>query len=76
MDGATIVEQLIQLAEHCQWTTQKSQHISFYHRALQEHLYLTLLKVEPLLDLTTLTRLFKNKDRNKGASVCSRALIC
>ena len=74
-DGVTIVEQLIQLGEHCQWTIQKSEHIWFYHRALQEHLYLTLLRVEPLFDLTTLTRLFENKERNKGAGVCSSALM-
>jgi len=74
-DGVILVEQLVRLGEQCQWTTQKSEHIWFYDRALQEHLYLTLLQVEPLFDQATLTRLFENKDRNKGAGVCSRALM-
>jgi len=42
---------------------------------LQEHLFLTLLQVEPLFDLKALTSLFENKDRNKGAGVCSTALM-
>lgn len=74
-DGVTIVEQFLQLGERCQWTTQKSDHIWFYQRALQEHVYHTLLRVEPLFDLTMLTRLFKNKDRNQSAGVCSHALM-
>jgi len=33
------------------------------------------LQVEQLFDPATLTRLFENKNRNKGAGVCSRALM-
>ena len=74
-DGVTLVEQLIELGEYCHWTTQKSEHVWFYERALQEHLYKTLLQVEPLFDMATLTNLFENTDRNKGARICSCALM-
>ena len=69
------MEQLIQLGERCQWITQKFEHLWFYERALEEHFFFTLLRVEPLFDLTTLTRLFRNENRNKGAGVCSCALM-
>jgi hypothetical protein len=74
-NGLTLVEQLIQLGERCQWITQKFEHLWFYERALEEHFLFTLLRVDPLFDITELTRLFKDKNRNKGAGVCSRALM-
>jgi hypothetical protein len=74
-DGLTLVEQLIQLGERCQWITQKFEHLWFYERTLDEHFFFTLLRVEPLFDLTTLTSLFRNENRNKGAGVCSSMLM-
>jgi hypothetical protein len=72
-EGPTIVERLIQLAEHCQWVTQKSQHLWFYERALVESFWLTVMQVEPLFDLQRLISLFKNDVR--GAGFCSRSMI-
>ena len=74
-DGPTIVEKLIQLAELCHWVTQKSQHLWFYRRALDESFFLNLLQVEVLFDLTELTSIFKNDVRQTGAGFCSRALM-
>ena len=45
-DGLTLVEQLIQLGERCQWTTQKFEHLWFYERALEEDFFFTLLRVD------------------------------
>lgn len=72
-DGLTIVEQLTQLAERCQWVTQKSQHLWFYDRALTESFWLTVLQVEPLFDLRQPINVFQNDV--PGAGVCSRAMI-
>jgi hypothetical protein len=74
-DGLTLVEQLIQLGERCQWTTQKFEHLWFYQQALKEHFFLTLLSIEPLFDISKLTRIFKDQNRNRGAGVCSGALM-
>jgi hypothetical protein len=74
-DGPTLVEQLIQFGERCQWTTQKFEHVWFYEQALKEHFFFTLLCIEPLFDVSELTRIFKDQNRNRGAGVCSRALM-
>ena len=74
-DGLTLVEQLIQLGERCQWITQKFEHLWFYERALEEHFFFTLLRVEPLFDIAELTSLFKNKNRNNGAGICSHVVM-
>jgi hypothetical protein len=74
-DGLTIVEQLVQLGERCHWVTQKSEHLWFYRRALDEYLTSTLLIVEPLFDIYKLTQVFQNQHRNDGAGVCSSALL-
>lgn len=42
---------------------------------MEEHFFFTLLRVEPLFDLATLTSLFRNENRNKGAGGCSRVLM-
>jgi hypothetical protein len=74
-EGLTIVEQLIQLGELCQWVTQKTEHLWFYRRAMDEQFFLDLLKAEPLFDTPQLVSIFQNEDRNKGAGVCSRSLM-
>jgi hypothetical protein len=74
-DGLTIVERLIQLGERCHRVTQKSEHLWFYGRALDEHLISTLLIVEPLFDVDKLTHVFHNRYRNDGAGVCSSAFL-
>ena len=74
-DGLMVVEQLIHFGEHCQWVTQKSEHLWFYQRGLDEHFFLTLLEVEPLFDLPELFRIFRNDDRNEGAGLCSSSLM-
>jgi len=58
-NGPTLVEQLMQLGERCQWITQKHEAIKGYLRALDEHLLLTLLEVEQLFDLRYLKHLFE-----------------
>jgi len=74
-DGLTIIERLIQLGESCHWFTQKSEHLWFYQRGLDESFSLTLLQAEPLLNIDELTNIFQNEDRNKGAGFCSRSLM-
>ena len=74
-NGTTIVECLLQLAEEVQWLTQKSEHLWFYQRALDEHYIHKLLQVGPLFDHDTLIRIFKNSNRNEGAGFCSRTLM-
>ena len=73
--GLTAVERLIQLEESCHWGTQKSGHLYFYRRALDECFFLTLLHVEPLFDLHQLASIFQNQDRNKGWGFYSRSLM-
>lgn len=63
------------MGERCQWVTQKSEHLWFYQRALDEYFVSTLLSVEPLFDIGKLVCVFQNGDRNNGAGVCSRALL-
>jgi hypothetical protein len=72
-NGPTLVEQLMQLGERCQWITQKHEAIKSYLRALDEHLLLTLLGVEQLFDLQYLERLFKC--RQNGAGICTKRLM-
>jgi hypothetical protein len=72
-DGPTLVEQLMQLGERCQWITQKNEAIKGYLRALDEQLFLTLLGVEQLFDSRYLKRLF-NRDRS-GAGICTKRLM-
>jgi hypothetical protein len=74
-DGLTIVEQLMQLGERCHWVTQKSEHLWFYMRALDECLISSLLMVGPLFDTDKLVRIFQNPHRNDGSGVCSSALL-
>lgn len=66
---------MIQLGERCQWITQKFEHLWFYQRALVKDFYLTLLRVEPLLELGNLKTRFKDENRNEGAGGCSKNLI-
>ena len=74
-NGTTIVERLLQLAEEVQWLTQKSEHLWFYQRALDEHYVHKLLQVAPLFNQETLVRIFENSNRNEGAGFCSRSLM-
>jgi hypothetical protein len=72
-NGPTLVEQLMQLGERCQWITQKHEAIKGYLRALDEHLLLTLLGVEQLFDSRYLKRLFEC--RWSGAGICTKRLM-
>jgi hypothetical protein len=75
-DGYVLVERLAQLGECCDWSTQKSEHLWSYQRALDEYFFCTLLEVEPLFDLSYLASIFKNVNQNTaGAGMCSRALM-
>lgn len=75
IDELMIVKQLIQLKKFCQWITQKSQHLWFYRRILNESFFLTLLQVEDLFDLTRLSSIFKYDAHRTGAGFCSRSLM-
>jgi hypothetical protein len=73
--GSTIVEDFLQLGEHCQWLLVAFERHGRHIRILCEKLLHNLVKVEPLLDCVALKKIFHDRSWTKESGPATHQLM-